>query len=62
VQAVDPVNETILFSLGMALSDKKQLDESIEGRTKFVELNPQSAKGFISLGVAPLSWGNSILH
>jgi tetratricopeptide (TPR) repeat protein len=52
IQAIDPENEVMLFNLGMALSDKNELKEAIDLLTKLVELDPKSANGFISLGIA----------
>ena len=48
----DPQNSTILFNLGMALSDLGELVEAISCLEKATQLCPSDARAFTALGVA----------
>lgn len=55
----DPDNPVILYNLGMALSDRGDLDDSILFLRRLCELEPDHANGRIALGVALMRHGDS---
>ncbi len=53
----DPDNVTILYNLGMALSDRGRLDEAVAVLERLLQVEPRHTNGRVALGVAQLRAG-----